>query len=69
MVILKGYFNDRYVSNATCIAFSFQDTVINATIEGIDWSIIATCLLRVKPIISSDTLLNRCSDIIIFQER
>ena len=42
MVIVKGDFNDRYGSNATWIAFSIQDTVINAIIEVIDWRIIAT---------------------------
>ena len=33
MVIIKGSFNDRYVNNATCIAFIIQDILINAIIE------------------------------------
>ena len=36
IVIIKGAFNARYGNNATCIAFSIQDTVINVIIEGSD---------------------------------
>ena len=48
MVIVKSAFNARYGNgnNVTCIAFSIRDTVINAIIEVIDWSIIVTCFPR-----------------------
>ena len=29
IVIVKGAFNETYSNNATCIAFSIQDAVIN----------------------------------------
>ena len=45
MVIVKGAFNARYENNATCIAFSIQDTVITAIIEVSGWSILVTCFL------------------------
>ena len=64
MVINKGAFNVRYYNNATWIAFSINETVINAIIEVSAWSILATCLLSGKPLILSATLLNRYSDMI-----
>ena len=69
LVIAKGTFNDSYENNATWIELSIQDTFINATIEGSGWSTRENVLLSNKPLKSSDTLLNRYSDIIIFQER
>ena len=45
IVIIKYDFNDRYVNNATCIAFIIQVNVINAMIEVSGLSISATCLL------------------------
>ena len=64
MVIIKGALNARYGNNPIWNSFIIQDTVINAIIEVSYWSIIATCLLSVKPLILSATLLNKYSDII-----
>ena len=61
MVIIKGSFNDRYVNNATYIAFIIQDILINAIIEVSAWRILETCLLSGKPLILSATLLRRYS--------
>ena len=65
LIIVNSAFNDSYVNNATYIDFSTQDNVINTIMEGTSWSLRATCLLRVNPLISSATLFNRYSDIII----
>ena len=67
--IVKGALNDRYGNNPTCINFIIWDTVINAITEVSDWRIRATCFFSVKQFISSAILLNRYSDITIFQER
>ena len=42
LVIFKGDFNYRCGTNATCIAFTIQYTVINAIVEVSYWSIIET---------------------------
>ena len=68
LVIINGDFNDKEDNNDKCIEFSIQYTVINTNIEGRYLIIRATFLLSSKPLISCDTLLNRCSCIIIFQE-
>ena len=68
LVIFKGAVNDSYGNNSTCVNFGIQDTVINAIIEVMYWSISVTYLLGSKTIISSATRLYRYSDIIIFQE-
>ena len=67
LFIVNCAFNDSYENGATFIDFIIQDTVINSIIEGINWSICATFLLSIKPIILSATLLNRYSYDIIFQ--
>ena len=64
MVIVKGAFDARYGSNTTCIDFSAHDISITSIIKESNWSILATFLLSRKTIISSATLLNRCSDMI-----
>ena len=45
MVIVRGDFNSRYGNNAKYVAFSIQYTVINATIEVSDLSILVTCFI------------------------
>ena len=47
---------------------SIEDTIINAIIEGIYWSIRATYLIGGNPLVSSANLFKRYSNIIIFQD-
>ena len=68
LVIVNSVFNGMYFKNATCIDFIIHYTIINTFIEGIDWSICATFLIRGNPLISSATFLKSYSDIIIFQK-
>ena len=44
-VIAESALNDKYGNNETSISFIIKDTVINAIIEGSDWSVITTWLL------------------------
>ena len=69
LVIFNGASNDKYNNNAKFICVSIKDAVINAIIKESDWRKRPTFLINGKPLISSATLLNRYSDIIIFQER
>ena len=64
IVIFKSDLHDRYDNNDTWDPFRTQDTVINAIIEGSDWIIRATFLIRGKPIVSSATFLKSYSDVI-----
>ena len=60
IAIVKFSFSDNYRDNSTFIAF------IN--VYKSDWSIFETCILSGESPISYYTLINRCRDIIIFQE-
>ena len=68
LVIVNGAFNDRYDNNAKRIDFSIKNTVINTSIEESSQINHATFLISGKSLISSSTLLNRYSDIIIFKK-
>ena len=67
IVNVKGDFNDRYINSVTCIDLSIKRTFLN--VEESAWIIRATCILSSEPLGSSDTLFNRWTYIIIFQER
>ena len=67
IVIVKVTSNDRYRDNNICIYFSIEVTIIK--IEETGCSICENFLLGGELTRSASTLLKRCGDIIIFQER